>query len=125
MDDQQCYEWGNLFASDWDHIVAEMGAKAAEAGLVQESGDGWLAWNNDGTPQVRYVFVNDPSDIEAVRRLYNDEENIRAPVCFIVVRQPDPTDDRGDIIFDIFRLSPQSYLWHFNRVYTPPQSGAS
>jgi hypothetical protein len=28
---------------------------------------------------------------------------------------------RGDVIFDIFRLSPQSYLWHFNRVYTPPK----
>jgi hypothetical protein len=31
------------------------------------------------------------------------------------------SDTRGDIIFDIFRLSPQSYLWHFNRVYTRPE----
>ena len=71
---------------------------------------------------ARSVFVNDPSDIDAVRRIYNDEANVLAPVCFIVARQLDPTDDRGDIIFDIFRLSPESYLWHFNRVYTPPKT---
>jgi hypothetical protein len=60
-----------------------------------------------------------------VKRRSGDDANISAPVCFIVVRQPDPTDDRGDILFDIFRLSPQSYLWHFNRVYTPPRAGGS
>jgi hypothetical protein len=125
MDDRQCYEWGNLFASGWDEIVAAMGTKAVEAGLAQESGDDYVVWNKDGEAQVRYVFANDPSDIEAIRRIYNDDANISAPVCFIVVRQPDPTDDRGDILFDIFRLSPQSYLWHFNRVYTPPRAGGS
>jgi hypothetical protein len=119
MEDQLCYEWGTLFASGWDEIVEQMNAKAEEAGLVQESGDDYLVWSKDGTPQVRYVFVNDPSDIGAIRRVYNDDANLRARVCFIVVRQPDPSDDRGDIIFDIFRLNHQSYLWHFNRVFTP------
>lgn len=123
MDDQRCYEWGNLFASSWAHIVREMGAKVAEDGLVQESGDHWLVWNRDGAPQIRYIFVNDPSDIDAIRRIYNDEATIAAPVSFVVVRQADPNETRGDVIFDIFRLSPQSYLWHFYRVYTPPQSG--
>jgi len=29
-------------------------------------------------------------------------------------------DRNGSLIFDIFRMSPHSYLWHFNRVYTRP-----
>jgi len=35
--------------------------------------------------------------------------------------QQDPSDTRGDVIFDIFRMSPHSYLWHFNRVHTQPE----
>jgi hypothetical protein len=53
MDDRQCYEWGNLFASGWDEIVAAMGTKAVEAGLAQESGDDYVVWNKDGEAQVR------------------------------------------------------------------------
>jgi len=122
MDRETCYEWGKLFASPWDEIVEGMASRAVRMGLGQKAGDRYVAWRQDGQVRVRFVFVNDPSDIDAVRRIYNDEANVLAPVCFIVVRQPDPTDDRGDIIFDIFRLSPESYLWHFNRVYTPPKT---
>jgi hypothetical protein len=45
----------------------------------------------------------------------------KAQRCFVVVRQPDPRESRGDIVFDIFRLNPQSLLWAFNRVYTRPE----
>ena len=67
------------------------------------------------------MFVDDPSDIEHVRRIYNDPRTAAVPACMVVVRQPDPTEKRGDVVFDIFRLSPTSYLWHFYRVYTPPK----
>jgi hypothetical protein len=121
MDRQTCYAWGNLFASPWERLVEGMRSRAAQAGFVQEDGDGCLTWKIGEEVRARFLFVDDPSDIESIRRIYNDEANVRSPVCFIVVRQPDPTDNRGDIIFDIFRLSPQSYLWHFYRVFTPPK----
>jgi hypothetical protein len=65
--------------------------------------------------------VQDPSDIQSIRQIFNDGQNSALPMCFIVVKQPDPSDKRGDIIFDIFRMSAESYLWHFNRVFTPPK----
>jgi hypothetical protein len=117
------YEWGRLFASPWEAVVDGMDQRAGADGLTQEV-DGWtLTWMAGDAPVVRYVFIDDPSDFGAVRAVYTDESNARVPVCFVVVRQPDETDDRGDVIFDIFRMSPKSYLWHFNRVYTAP--GAS
>ena len=122
MDEKECYEWGNTFAAPWGECVAQMSSRATVLGLEQEATDGCITWKDGDEPRTRFVFVEDPSDIETVRRIYNDEENLRVPTCFIVVRQPDPSETRGDIIFDIFRLSPVSYLWHYNRVYTPPRT---
>ena len=79
-----------------------------------------ILWLLENQAQAKFCFLDDPSDIDAVRRIYNDDSNIEVPVCFIVVKQTDPSDGRGNIIFDIFRLNSQSYLWHFNRVFTAP-----
>ncbi|MFQ5552032.1 MAG: hypothetical protein ACE5FJ_12435 [Gemmatimonadales bacterium] len=59
---------------------------------------------------------------EKAAELGFDDANVAVPVTFVVVKQPDPTDDRGDIIFDIFLMSYRSYLWHFNRVFTQPST---
>ncbi len=118
--DRQAYEWGLLFASPWEEIVEAMASRAAEAGMTQETREGQLSWSRGAETAVRFLFVDDPSDFSAIRRIYEDDSNSRIPVCFIVVRQPDESDTRGDVIFDIFRLSPKSYLWHFHRVFTPP-----
>jgi hypothetical protein len=122
MDKEECYAWAEIFICEWDSLVAGMSERAGAMGLAQEERDGVLVWKKDSSEQCRWAFVEDPSDIESVRAIYNDNENVKSPSCFIVVKQPDPSDDRGDIIFDIFRTSPQSYLWHFNRVYTRPKS---
>jgi hypothetical protein len=82
----------------------------------------WLVWRAGEEVKARFPSVDGPSDIGAIRRIHNDDENARARACFIAVRQPDPTEKRGDLVFDIFRMSPESYLWHFGRVYTPPRS---
>lgn len=121
MDEQTCYELGNLFASPWDDLVNGMGARAQQMGLSQELDGGDLIWRMGSEERIKYCFVPDPSDIANVRRIFNDESNTTVPVCFIVVRQPDASETRGDIVFDIFRMSPESYLWHFYRVYTPPK----
>ena len=118
--DEVCYEWGELFVSPWPTIVDGMGAKAAELGFEQEAADSVLVWRLMGEVKVRFLFVDDPSDIEAIRSIYNDDANVAARSSFVIVKQPDPTDDRGDIIFDIFLMSARSYLWHFNRVFTRP-----
>jgi len=120
------YAWGKLFDSPWEVLMAGMSAKAEELGLVQDAGQPYLVWQEDGQENCRWVFVSDPSNVESVREIYNNEANEQSPCCYIVVRQvqigPDGKryDTRGDVIFDIFRLTPESYLWHHNRVYTPP-----
>ncbi|MFQ5529181.1 MAG: hypothetical protein ACE5FP_02415 [Gemmatimonadota bacterium] len=98
-----------------------MANRAADNGLTKEVEERQLSWLAGGETAVRLIFVADPSDFHAIRKIYEDESNARVPVCFVIVRQPDESDSRGEVIFDIFRLSPKSYLWHFHRVYTPPQ----
>jgi hypothetical protein len=121
MDKQECYEWAKIFNSPWEALVDSMSQRAKAMGLSQEEKHSTLIWLKDANEQCRWLFVNDPSDIQAIRQVFNSEDNVKSPACFVVVRQPDPSDERGNIIFDIFRLNPQSYLWHFNRVYTPPK----
>ena len=119
MDEEECYKWGELFARDRHGRQAGMSARATAMGLTQEERDGVLVWTKDQTEECRWVFVEDPSDLDAIRAVYSSDEHTQSPNCFVVVKQPDPSDTRGDIIFDIFRLNERSYLWHFNRVYTP------
>ena len=121
MDEEECYTWGELFTKEWKSLVEGMAARAVAMGLSQEERNGVLIWNKGPREECRWVFVEDPSDVEQIRAVFLHDENVQSPGCFVVVRQPDPSDTRGDVIFDIFRLSPQSYLWHFNRVYTRPQ----
>lgn len=120
MHQRQCYEWGLLFASPWEELVRSMAERAGESGLSQEVVGRSLSWLSGGRVACRFIFVDDPSDFGSIRAVYEDEANARVPVCFIIVRQPDESERRGDVVFDIFRLSPKSYLWHFHRVYTPP-----
>lgn len=120
--------WGNLFNSSWGDIAEGMSAKAQKLGLIQEQDEPYLVWKKKGgNENCRWVFVNDPSAIQSIREIYNNEANANSPACYVVVKQvqmsPDGKryDTRGDVIFDIFRLTPQSYLWHHNRVFTPPK----
>jgi len=119
-DDRLNHKWGRLFASPWDDVVSEMASRAAASGLTQRESERQLSWMREGTVLVRFVFIEDPSNFDAVGRIFADESNAVIPACFVIVRQPDESETRGDIVFDIFRLSPKSYLWHFHRVYTPP-----
>ena len=89
MDREECYRWGEFFAGPWDSLAARMADRAAAMGLVQEEGDGVLIWRKDSSEQCRWIFIGDPSDIESVRAVYNNDENVRSPACFVVVRQPD------------------------------------
>ncbi len=124
MDEEECYRWGELFTRDWDSLASGMSARAHTMGLTQEEKNGTLIWRKGPNEHCRWVFVEDPSEVERIRAVYSSDENTQSPSCFVVVRQPDPSETRGDVVFDIFRLSPQSYLWHFNRVYTPSKKSS-
>jgi len=124
MDKEEAYKWGELFSSTWPDIALGMAQRAEALNLSQETAEHKVIWRGDDGEKCRWVFIDDPSDIDSIRALYNDDANIHSPSCFVVVKQPDPSDDRGDVIFDIFRLNPQSLLWHFNRVYTRPAVNA-
>lgn len=122
MDQKTCYQWGNLFASPWEALCEEMESRAHKMGLSQIAGDRYLDWNCRSECKYRFLFVDDLVDRQAIREIKNNNDDIfSVPLAFIVLRQPNPSETRGDIIFDIFRLSAQSYLWHFYRVYTPPK----
>lgn len=121
MDLKEAYKWGKLFNLEKEKRAAGMAKRANALKLIQKEENDILIWNNETLEKCRWIFVKDPSDIEAIRSVYANDDNIKSPACYIVVTQPDPSDDRGDIIFDIFRLNPQSYLWHFNRVFTQPK----
>lgn len=125
MDTEECYAWGELFTRDRDALATGMSQRAGAMGLTQHELDGILIWKRDEDEECRWVFIDDPSDIEQVRMVYNNDENTQSPCCFVVVKQPDASDTRGDIIFDIFRLNPESSLWHFNRVYTRPKTAGT
>jgi hypothetical protein len=120
MDQEECYAWGELFARPAEERRAGMSGRAERMGLRQRDEDGTLVWSRDDREACRWIFLGDPSDIERVRAIYADDRNVRSPSCYVVVDQPDPFETRGDRIFDIFRLSPASHLWHFHRVYTRP-----
>jgi hypothetical protein len=121
MDMKNAYEWGKIFASPWSELTARMGERASIMGFTQKVDNEGILWAGVDGPEIKFCFINEPSDIDAVRRIFNDDENASIPTCFIVVKQPDPSETRGDVIFDIFRMNRDSYLWHFNRVYTPPK----
>jgi hypothetical protein len=121
MDFKNAYEWGRIFASPWEELCKRMGVRANTLGFTQEASDQEIIWQSEDGLKIKFCFVQDPSDIEDIRQVFNDDQNISVSMCFIVVKQPDPSDKRGDIIFDIFRMNSKSYLWHFNRVYTPTQ----
>jgi hypothetical protein len=122
MDSRDAYEWGRLYSSPWEEPIQGMNTRASAIGLNQEVKERDIFWLSGAKPRVKFCFVPDPSDIEAIRRIFNDQENAYLPACFIIVTQPDPSDERNEIIFDIFKVSRQSYLWHFNRVFTPPRN---
>lgn len=124
MDKEECFRWGELFARKWKALSEGMAGRAKAMGLTQETRDNVLVWHRDSLEECRWVFVNDPSDIVEVRAIYNSDENVRSPACYVVVKQRDPSETRGDVIFDIFRLNSQSLLWHFYRVYTRPKDGS-
>lgn len=121
MDDAEAYKWGDLFDSDWESLVNGMAARAQTLGLSQQIEHDALVWSSEDDEQCRWLFLPDPSDIQRVRSIFANDRHVNSPACYIVVRQPDPSDDRGDVIFDIFRIDSESCLWHFNRVFTSPK----
>jgi hypothetical protein len=125
LEEAECFAWGHLFNSSWDDLVEGMRVKAESLGLVQEASSPYLIWKDGDTENCRWVFLADASNVQGIRDLYNNEANAESPACYVVVKQVqmdsngDRYDTRGDVIFDIFRLSPESYMWHHDRVYTP------
>lgn len=99
MDLETCYEWGALFASPWPELVDGMRSRAVQMGMRQENTQDSILWLEGDQPRVKFCFLPDPSEIEAVRRIYNDDSSLEVPVCFVFVRQPDDSETRGEIIF--------------------------
>ena len=121
---KQRHAWAELFDLPQVERADAMAARAQAVGLAQDDRKACLVWRDGGDENCRWAFVDDPTDISQVRAVYADDDCARSPACYVVVRQPNvspagtPYGTRGDTIFDIFRISAESSLWHHNRVYT-------
>jgi len=125
MDQEECFAWGEIFASDRATMIERMSERATVLGMTLDARADALVWSRDGVENCRWVFIDNPSDIKQVRAIYDNDENVGSPRCFVVVTQPDESETRGDIVFDIFEMSERSYLSHFNRVYTCPREAGA
>jgi hypothetical protein len=117
--DKKCCEWGKLFASPRAELTSTMASKAQAYGCVQREAGDVLTWDGGNGIEVAFFIIDDPSDLAAVRRAYGVVAALQPPVGFLIVRQPAGKDPRGGIVFDIFRVSRESYLCHDARVCTP------
>jgi len=67
---KEAYKWGAIFDRDRESLVSGMAKRAGKFGLFQKVVEGSLIWEKEGAEQCRWVFIDDPSDIDAVRAVY-------------------------------------------------------
>jgi hypothetical protein len=121
-DEKRC-EWGKLFDSPRAEVTSRMASKAQAYGCVQREAGDVLTWEGGNGIEVAFFIIDDPSDLGLVRRAYGVVAALQPPVGFLIVRQPAGSDPRGGILFDIFRVSSESYLWHDARVCIARSAG--
>jgi hypothetical protein len=95
MDFANAYAWGKLVNSSWEDLVRGMSERASVMRPTQTVRGGSILWLSGNTIKVKFFFI--------------------------VVKQPDESETRGNVVFDIFRMNPLIFLWHDNRVYAPPK----
>jgi hypothetical protein len=56
-----------------------MAIKASAVGLTQPAREPTLERPRDAEPVAVYFFPDDPTDLRAVRRIFNDRQSVRLP----------------------------------------------
>jgi hypothetical protein len=108
--------WAALLALPETPWVSALETEAQRHGLRQSREGHAVAWlGSDGSPLLLLFRIRDPGDLQAVRRVYDTIAAHEAPLAYTFVQQlPD-----GAGTWDVFHMSPLSYLAHCNRVSGP------
>jgi hypothetical protein len=108
--------WASLLSLPEDRYLAALSEEAAGRDLRQEVMDEAVLWSDaEGHPLMLLFRLSDPSDLSAVRGIYDTIAANDAPLAYTFVRQvPD-----GPETWDIFHMSKLTYLAHCNRVSGP------
>jgi len=115
---------GQLERSDWASIVrlpeaeyaARLADKARDSQCRQEARGEGIAWvGRAGNTELLWFRIPDPSDLGAIRRMYESLGGGNCPLAYAFVNQ------RGDgaDTWDVFQMSRLSYLCHCNRLSGP------
>lgn len=116
LDTAEKRRWAGILALPERAYVSALEAEASKRGLKQRLVDGAVSWLDDAGRQLMLLFrVEDPSSLDAVRRVYDTIAANDAPLAYTFVQQiPD-----GKGTWDIFHMSRLTYLSHCNRVSGP------
>jgi hypothetical protein len=107
-------KWGRIFSLPLPRIAEALAPLAEREGFRQEAESDHILWlGKSKNPAAMFCFIDDPSELAQVKKVYNRISRILPRVTFTIVRQK--SDGPG--IYDIFRMSERSYLEHHNRVY--------
>ena len=108
--------WAEILSLPEEEYVSALKQEARKRGLSQNEVDGAVAWSDENGRQLMLLFrVEDPSDLGAVRSVYDVIAANDAPLAYTFVQQlPD-----GHGTWDIFHMSKLTYLAHCNRVSGP------
>jgi hypothetical protein len=108
--------WAEVLSSSEQGYLSSLEKEATSWGLQQTVRDGAAVWSNSNGQELLLLFrLEDPGDLEVVRRMYEVISAHDAPLAYAFVRQvPD-----GAGTWDIFHMSRLTYLAHCNRVSGP------
>jgi hypothetical protein len=109
-------KWAAILSLPEDEYLSALEEEASRRGLRQRPVDGAVAWLDEDGHQLMLLFrVEDPRNLEAIRKVYDTIAASEAPLAYAFVQQiPD-----GMGTWDIFHMSVLTYLAHCNRVSGP------
>jgi hypothetical protein len=108
--------WAAILSSPDAEYASALEGEARKRGLGQGPVRGGVAWSDGEGRQLMLLFrLRDPSDLAAVRGVYEAISENEAPLAYAFVHQ---TPD-GEGTWDIFHMSKLTYLAHCNRVSGP------
>lgn len=116
LGDAEQRHWAALLSLPDEEYVSALSEEAIERGLAQEIVHEAVAWSDPDGQQLMLLFrLPDPSDLSAVRRVYDTIAAHGAPLAYTFVHQ---TPD-GPGTWDIFHMSKLTHLAHCTRVSGP------
>jgi hypothetical protein len=105
--------WAKVFSSSMPAMAEEFGKRGKQYGFVQKVEDNLVLWlDESGDLEVMFTIISDPTDLSAVREIYEQIHARECPLTYAIIHQI--MDGQGT--YDIFQLSFNRYISHDWRV---------